>query len=104
MILVTRSNCQVCSSLDQYSQNTGDFCTLTLTEDALFQILRICSFVITRFLQNARQKSIANENIYQKLLLFQTEAYRRKHFLEGPNMIKSKYTFYMVELGRLNEY
>ena len=30
MISVTRSNCQVCSSLDHYSQNTSDFCTPNL--------------------------------------------------------------------------
>ena len=30
IILVTRSNCQVCSSLDHYSRNTHDFCTPNL--------------------------------------------------------------------------
>ena len=37
MILVPRSNCQVCSSLDRYPQNTGDFCTpiLKVTGDSL---------------------------------------------------------------------
>ena len=30
LILVTQPNCQVCSSLDHYSQNRGDFCTLNL--------------------------------------------------------------------------